>query len=170
MRATRTMSLAVAFGVVAVAAAQVPGQAATQTQGQAQAVLAKIVPYVGLAGVTASIGLATAQVAGPSAQASAATADFGLLGTLAGSSTGGVPEIPGLPPLALPDPATADSNGTLSADSDPIPVLGQDATKAPDATAPSFSAAHQHASANPDPVLAQGVATGPGLNVPGLIG
>ena len=169
MRATRTMSLAAAIGMVAVAAAQVPGQAATQTQGQAQAVLAKIVPYVGLAGVTASIGLTTAQVAGPSAQASAATADFGLLGTLAGSSTGDVPAIPGLPPLDLPDPANADSNGTTSADSDPIPVPGQDATKAPAAGAPSFSAAHQHASATPNPVLAEGVATGPGFTVPGLI-
>src|SRR5882757_3123210 len=163
MRATRTMSLAVAFGVVAVAAAQVPGQAATQTQGQAQAVLAKIVPYVGLAGVTASIGLTTAQVAGPSAQASAATADFGLLGTLAGSSTGSVPAVPGLPPLDLPDPASADSNGTTSADSEPIPVPGQDATRAPAAGVPSFSAAHQHASATPNPVLAEGVATVPGL-------
>lgn len=169
MRAARTISLAVALGVVAVAAAQMTGDAATQTQGQAQAVLAKIVPYVGLAGVTVSIGLTTAQVAGPSAQASAAAADFGLLGTLAGSSTASIPEIPGLPPLALPDPATADSNGTMSADSDPIPVPGQDGIKAPDAAAPSFSAAHQHASATPSPVRAQGLATGPDLNVPGLI-
>jgi hypothetical protein len=147
--------------VLAVASAQVPGNAATLTQGQAQAVLAKVVPYVGVPGVNASIGLSTAQVSGSSAQASAATADFGLLSQLAG---GVIPSYPGVPPITLPEPANADSEKQQVADSDPIPVPGQTPSSS---TAPSFTAAHQHATATKG--LADSIATGPGLHLPGVI-
>jgi hypothetical protein len=160
MRACHLLSAGTCLGVLAVAAGQPTADAATVTQGQAQAVLAKVVPYVGVPGVNASIGLSTAQVSGDSAQSSAATADFGLIGQLAGS---GVPNFDALPPISLPAPATADSRTAPSADSDPIPLPG-----VPSATVgPTFTAAHQHAAASTG--QADGVATGPGLDIPGVL-
>ncbi|HEY2832169.1 MAG TPA: hypothetical protein VGJ14_07065 [Sporichthyaceae bacterium] len=160
MRARHLLSAGTCLGVLAVAAGQSTADAGTVTQGQAQSVLAKVVPYVGVPGVNASIGLSTAQVSGDSAQSSAATADFGLIGQLAGS---GVPNFDALPPITLPEPATADNRTAPSADSDPIPVPGQSSA----AGAPSFTAAHQHAAASTG--QADGVATGPGMDIPGVL-
>ncbi|HEY3603030.1 MAG TPA: hypothetical protein VGL04_00055 [Sporichthyaceae bacterium] len=160
MRTRPLLSAGACLGVLAVAVTATGADAATVTQGQAQAVLVKVVPYVGVPGVNASIGLSTAQVSGDSAQSSAATADFGLIGQLAGA---GVPNFDALPPIDLPQPATADSQKQPIADSDPISVPG-----APTAgSGPSFTAAHQHAEATKG--RSDGVATGPGLDIPGLI-
>jgi hypothetical protein len=160
MRTRPLLSAGAALGVLAVTVTAPAADAATVTRGQAQAVLVKVVPYVGVPGVNASIGLSTAQVSGDSAQSSAATADFGLIGQLAGA---GVPNFDALPPIALPEAATADSESRQVADSDPIPVPGVPTT----AGGPSFTAAHQHAAASKG--QSDGVATGPGLDIPGLI-
>jgi hypothetical protein len=160
VRARPWLSAAVCLGVLGALAGSADANATGLTQGQAQAVLLKVVPYVGVPGVNASVGLATAQVSGQTAQSAAASADFGLVGQLAGS---GVPNFDALPPLGLPAPATADSQSRPVADSDPIPLPGR-----PTGTgAPSFSTAHQHAAAGPG--RSESLATGPGLDLPDVI-
>lgn len=166
MRASRLLSLCSGCAAVAVLAAAASGDAATraatpETNGQAQAVLARIVPYVGLPGVAAGIGVTAAQVEGQTARASATAADFGLLGTLAGAAAEGLP--------ALPAPITADSEGKTQTDRDPVPLDGSDGTKTPDPAAAAFKAAHEQAVATKSPVSARGTVTGPTLGVPGLI-
>jgi hypothetical protein len=164
MRASRLFSLCSACAAVAVLAAAATGDAATrptETNGQAQAVLARIVPYVGLPGVAAGIGMTAAQVEGGSARSSATAADFGLLGTLAGAAAEGMP--------ALPVPITADSEGRTQVDRDPVPLDGSDGSKTPDPAAAAFQAAHEQAVATKAPVSARGTVTGPSLGIPGLI-
>lgn len=175
MKTTRRLQLGVAASAVVVVAVSGSVHAAeppqTEAQGQSQAVLARLVPYVGIPGVAASVGLVTAQVANSSAQASAAAADFGLLGTLATVSAGGrTPEIPGVPALDLPAPISADSEGTTSVERDPFAqYTGAAPATAADPTAPQGFAAHESANATKNPLGATGVVVGPALKVPGLI-
>ncbi len=140
----------------------------SETQGQSQAVLARLVPYVGLPGVTTSVGLVTAQVANGTAQSSAAAADFGLIGMLAGGAAGGqAPEGVALP--SLPSPIGADSEGTTSVERDPFAEAGVPALPSTGgASDPQAFLGHESASATKDPLAATGVVQGPTLKVPGV--
>ena len=74
--------------------------------GQAQAVFARLVPYLGLPGVATSLGTTNAQVGSGTAQASAGAADFGLIGAIANANAGdGSGKAPA---FALPEPVSAD--------------------------------------------------------------
>ncbi|HEX3828355.1 MAG TPA: hypothetical protein VHV82_13900 [Sporichthyaceae bacterium] len=131
--------------------------------GHAQAVFARLVPYLGLPGVDTSLGITTAQVSGGTAQASAGVADFGLIGAIAnanaGDSSGQTPK------LALPEPISADSQRTQHVDHDPFALPG-----APAAPANSpVAGAHESATATQQPLAAVGTATGPDLNLPGIL-
>jgi len=145
------------------------GKSEQDTQGQSQAVLARLVPYVGLPGVTTSLGLVTSQVANGTAQSSAAMTDFGLLGTLAGGAASGqTPE--GVPSLELPSPIGADSEGTTNVERDPfaasgVPALPATGTGASD---PQAFLGHESASATKDPLSATGTVLGPTLKLPGV--
>lgn len=143
------------------AVAQPDAAATTVAAGQAQAVLARLVPYVGLPGVAASVGLTAAQVENGAARATAAAADLGLLGTLVGASAGDSAP-------ALPSPINADSEGTQKVERDPFAAPGAPAVPA-DPSAPSVGLAHELAEATKDPVAARGVTTGPALAMPGLL-
>lgn len=174
MRMTRRLRFGIAASTVVVVAASGSVHAAkpptTQAQGQSQAVLARLVPYLGLPGVTTSVGLVTAQVANGTAQASAAAADFGLLGTLAVAAAGSSTSDAGLPALDLPSPISADSEGKTSVDRDPFAqYTGAAPATAVDPKAPGGFAAHESANATKDPLGATGVVVGPALNVPGLL-
>lgn len=140
------------------------------TQGQAQAVLARVVPYVGLPGVTTSIGLVTAQVSGGTAQASAAAADFGLLGALAGGAASGqAPDVEGAPSLELPSPISADSEGTNAVERDPFAEAGlPDLPSSGGPTDPQAFLGHESARATKDPLHATGTVQGPTLTLPGV--
>jgi hypothetical protein len=139
----------------------------TDTQGQAQAVLARVVPYVGLPGVTTSIGLVTAQVANGTAQSSAAMTDFGLLGTLAGGAASGQAPA-GVPAPDLPSPIGADSEGTTNVERDPFAAPGAPAAPATGASDPQAFAGHESASATKNPLSATGTVLGPSLKLPGV--
>ena len=139
--------------VAPVAPAQTEAVETTVAAGQAQAVLARLVPYVGLPGVAASVGLTAAQVENGAARATAAAADLGLLGTLVGASAGDSAP-------ALPSPINADSEGTQKVERDPFAAPGAPAVPA-DPSAPSVGLAHELAEATKDPVAARGVTTGP---------
>ncbi len=177
MRPSRRLQVVIATGLGALFAAASTASAlesgapapATETSAQSQAVLARLVPYVGLPGVTTSVGLATAQVSSGVARSSAAAADFGLIGMLAGAGTGSVPEIPGAPPVSLPSPISADSEGTNRVDRDPFAMSGAPAAPGADPSAPTGLLAHETATADPDPLGARGLVNGPMLRVPGLI-
>lgn len=177
MRASRRirLGLPLAAGALIAASASVhagpdkaPKKVDTETQGQSQAVLARLVPYVGLPGVTTSIGLVTAQVANGTAQSSAAAADFGLIGTLAGGAAGGqAPEGVALP--SLPSPIGADSEGTPSVERDPFAEAGVPALPASGtATDPQAFLGHESASATKDPLAATSAVQGPTLKLPGV--
>lgn len=140
--------------------------AALDAQGQSQAVLARVVPYVGLPGVETSIGLVTAQVANGTAQSSAAMTDFGLLGTLAGGAASGqAPDGVALP--SLPSPIGADSEGTTNVERDPFAASGAPALPATGDAAALFLG-HESATATKDPLSATGKVLGPSLNLPGI--
>lgn len=140
----------------------VAGSANTPVRGQGQAVLAKVVPYVGLPGVAASVGLVTAAVDESSIRSTAAAADFGLLGTLAGSGVEGVPALPGLPPLALPQPIVADGDGQQEVTRDlPAADGGLPAS--------GIGAVHEGAEARTSPRRAAGTVSGATFGVPGLL-
>ncbi len=185
MRASRRIRLGLPLAAAALIAASASGYAgpekkgsaknapATDAQGQSQAVLARVVPYVGLPGVTTSVGLVTAQVANGTSQASAAAADFGLLGTLAGGAASGqAPE--GLPALEIPAPISADSEGGdagtgETVERDPFAAAGAPALPAPGgATDPQAFLGKESASATQDPLAATGTVQGPTLRLPGL--
>ncbi len=176
MRVSRRirLGLPLAAGALIAASASVhagpdtaPNKADTETQGQSQAVLARLVPYVGLPGVTTSVGLVTAQVANGTAQASAAAADFGLLGTLAGGAASGqAPDGVALP--SLPSPISADSEGKNSVERDPFAEAGAPALPAGSATDPGAFIGHESATATKDPLAASGVVQGPTLKLPGV--
>ena len=179
MRASRRIRLALPLAAAALVAASASGHAGpdksdknqrqTDTQGQSQAVLARVVPYVGLPGVTTSVGLVTAQVAGGTAQASAAAADFGLLGTLAGGAASGqAPEVEGAPSLELPSPISADSEGTNSVERDPFAAAGAPALPSNGgASDPQAFLGHESAKATKAPLQATGMVQGPTLTLPG---
>lgn len=170
MTIKRCIRFAAPLGLAAVVAGAVSTHAAkpapTQTQSQSQAVIARLVPYVGLPGVTTSVGLVTSQVANGTAQASAAAADFGLVGTLAGGAapTG---DVPGAPALELPSPISADSEGTTAVERDPFAAATGQAQPAP-GSASVGSAAHESATAARNPLGATGTVVGPALNLPGV--
>lgn len=180
MRASRRirLGLPLAAGALIAASASVhagPDKSAknaaeTDTQGQSQAVLARVVPYVGLPGVTTSIGLVTAQVAGGTAQASAAAADFGLLGTLAGGAASGqAGKVEGAPSLDLPSPLSADSEGTNSVERDPFAAAGAPALPSSGtATDPQAFLGRESATATKNPLQAVGRVAGPTLTLPGI--
>lgn len=167
----RQYLVASGLGAVLAGAAITPaaGAPASETSAQSQAVLARLVPYVGLPGVTTSVGLVTAQVSSGVARSSAAAADFGLLGTLAGAGTGGVPAVPGVPAVSLPAPISADSEGTTAVERDPVAAAGGPAAPAADPSAPAAFLGKETATASEDPLGARGLVTGPTLRVPGLI-
>lgn len=175
MKATRRLQFGIAASAVIVVAASGSVHAAkppkTEPQGQSQAVLARLVPYVGLPGVTTSVGLVTAQIAAGTAQASAAAADFGLLGTLATAGADGkTPQVPGVPAPELPAPISADSEGTTNVERDPFAkATGAAPAAATDPTAPQGFAAHESATATRTPLAATGIVEGPALKVPGLL-
>jgi hypothetical protein len=176
MRASRRIRLGLPLAAAALIAGsasvhagpdKAPKKPQTDAQGQSQAVLARVVPYLGLPGVTTSIGLVTAQIANGTAQSSAAMTDFGLLGTLAGGAAGSkAPE--GVPAPDLPSPIGADSEGTTNVERDPFAADGAPALPATDASAPQAFAGHESASATKDPLSAVGVVQGPALKVPGV--
>lgn len=180
MRASRRirLGLPLAAGALIAGSASVhagPEKSATtdpelDTQGQSQAVLARVVPYVGLPGVTTSIGLVTAQVSGGTAQASAAAADFGLLGTLAGGAASGqAPEVEGAPSLELPSPISADSEGTNAVERDPFAEAGAPALPSSGAAAdPQAFLGRESAKATKEPLQATGMVQGPTLTLPGV--
>jgi len=144
--------------------------AAQDTQGQSQAVLARLVPYVGLPGVTTSVGLVTAQVANGTAQSSAAMTDFGLLGTLAGGAVSGQAPA-GTPGLDLPSPIGADSEGTTAVERDPFAASGVPALPATgtgSASDPAAFLGHESATATKNPLAATGTVLGPTLKLPGV--
>lgn len=175
MRASRLLALCSAGAAAAVLLAAADGGAVVETpraaeaapaeatvaNGQAQAVLARVVPYVGLPGVAASVGFTAAQVEGDAARASAAAADLGLLGTLAGASAGD--NAP-----ALPSPINADSEGNQRVERDPFAAPGAPAAAA-DPNAPGVGLAREIAEANKDPAAARGTTTGPSLRLPGVL-
>lgn len=143
---------------------------AQDTQGQSQAVLARLVPYVGLPGVTTSVGLVTAQVANGTAQSSAAMTDFGLLGTLAGGAVSGQAPA-GTPALELPSPIGADSEGTTTVERDPFAASGvpaPPATGTGSASDPQTFLGHESATATKTPLAATGTVLGPTLKLPGV--
>jgi hypothetical protein len=119
--------------------------------GQAQATFARLVPFLGVPGVNTSLGTTTAQVGSGTAQSSAGTADFGLVGTIVNANAGDGSSKQ--PPLQLPEPVTADSEGTTHLAKDPTGIGG----------------AHETADATRSPLAATGVATGPDLSVPGVL-
>jgi hypothetical protein len=132
------------------------------SDGQAHAVFAKLVPYLGLPGVDTSLGITTAQVSDGTAQASAGVADFGLIGAIANANAG---DSSGGPKLALPEPISADSQRVQHAELDPLTPPG-----APAAPANSpVAGAHESATATQQPLAANGTATGPDLNLPGIL-
>lgn len=161
------LALLAALGVTAVpvvASGVARADAATPTSdGHAQAVFAKLVPYLGLPGVDTSLGTTTAQVSGGTAQASAGVADFGLIGAIANANADDSSSK--APKLALPEPISADSQRTQHAEGNPFDPPG---APAPPANSP-FSDAHQSATATPQPLAAEGSATGPSLNLPGVL-
>ncbi|HUR76192.1 MAG TPA: hypothetical protein VMZ00_18045 [Sporichthya sp.] len=177
MRASRRIRLGLPLAAAALIAAsasvqaapdKAPKKAPTETQGQSQAVLARLVPYVGLPGVTTSVGLVTAQVANGTAQSSAAAADFGLIGMLAGGATGG--KAPDAVPVPdLPSPIGADSEGTTSVERDPFADAGAPALPSTGgASDPQAFVGHESASASKDPLSATGVVQGPTLKLPNV--
>ncbi|HUR02447.1 MAG TPA: hypothetical protein VM347_07905 [Nonomuraea sp.] len=176
MRASRRirLGLPLAAGALIAASASVhagpdkaPKKTETETQGQSQAVLARLVPYVGLAGTTASVGLVTSQIANGTAQASAAATDFGLLGTLAGGAAGGqAPEGVAVP--SLPSPISADSEGKTSVERDPFAQENIPALPGAGATEPGAFVGHESATATKDPLAATGSVQGPTLKLPGV--
>ncbi len=177
MRASRRirLGLPLAAGALIAASASVHAgpsekKVETDTQGQSQAVLARVVPYVGLPGVTTSIGLVTAQVANGTAQSSAAAADFGLLGTLAGGAASGqAPDVEGAPSLELPSPISADSEGTTSVERDPFANAGAPALPATGgASDPQAFFGHESASATKNPLAAASSVQGPTIKLPGV--
>jgi hypothetical protein len=162
MRPSRREQYLIAAGLgvllagVGLAPADAASAPATETSAQSQAVLARLVPYVGLPGVTTSVGLATAQVSSGVARSSAAAADFGLLGTLASAGAEGAPAVPGAPELTLPSPISADSEGTTAVERDSF-------------NAPGGLVGKESAIAAEEPLGARGLVTGPALSVPGLL-
>jgi hypothetical protein len=154
---TRRM-LPVGLIAAAVAAAPLlPGAMAragaddARVTGQAQATFARLVPFLGVPGVNTSLGTTTAQVGSGTAQSSAGAADFGLVGTIVNANAGDGSSKQ--PPLQLPEPVTADSEGTTHVAKDPTGIGG----------------AHQTADATRTPLAATGAATGPDLSVPGVL-
>jgi hypothetical protein len=146
-----------------------PKDVQKDSQGQSQAVLARLVPYVGLPGVTTSVGLVTAQVANGTAQSSAAMTDFGLLGTLAGGAASGqAPD--GVPAPELPSPISADSEGTTNVERDPFAASGAPALPATGtgSSDPQAFLGHESATATKDPLAATGTVLGPTLALPGV--
>ncbi|MGQ0625512.1 MAG: hypothetical protein ACT4PP_12800 [Sporichthyaceae bacterium] len=166
----RVLMRATAGAVLALLGATLggPGAAAAdkadtpkEVSAQAQAVVARIVPFVGLPGVTTSIGLAGAQVSAGSAQANATAADFGLLGALAAA---GAPTVPGVDAPDLPQPIVADSAGVTSAEREQLaPPPGQGMAAAPG------TFARERVDAGADPLAARSRVDGPQLLIPGLL-
>lgn len=165
--------IAAGLGVLLAGATITPASGAdapaTGTAAQSQAVLARLIPYVGLPGVTTSVGLVTAQVSNGVARSSATAADLGLLGTLAAAGAESAPAVPGAPAVTLPAPISADSEGTTEVTRDPFAASGGAAAPMTDADAPGGFLAQETATAVPDPLGARGLVSGPTLRVPGLL-
>src|SRR5918912_4300879 len=101
LRRGRLVVLSVAVGAATTFAA-LPGQAETLRSGLARGQLARVVPYVGIPGLGAGVGVAQAEVDGDSARSSAGMADFGAMAMLLGAAGSAVP----VPAPDLPSPVT----------------------------------------------------------------
>lgn len=166
-RRTGTTLSILAVGSVGVAPLMLPGNAraddpSASMSGQAQAVFARLVPYLGLPGVATSLGITTAQVGSGTAQSSAGAADFGLIGAVANSQGDNSGKAPA---FALPEPVSADSQATQHVERDPFAPPG---STAPTGPAPA-GGAYESATATKTPLAALGIATGPSLDLPGVL-
>ncbi|MGH9158141.1 MAG: hypothetical protein ACRD1K_20410 [Acidimicrobiales bacterium] len=132
--------------------------------GLARGQVARLVPYVGLPGFGAALGVAQAEVAGPAARASAGLTDFGNISLVLGAVGAKVP-VP-LPPL--PGPVTADSSGTQQVVRDPLLAQASDLLPGLPATPQSPGGALEEAHAVPDPA-ARARVVGAGLAAPELL-
>jgi hypothetical protein len=137
--------LPVGLALALAAAPLLPGAMAraddrdARVNGQAQATFARLVPFLGVPGVNTSLGTTTAQVGSGTAQASAAAADFGLVGTIVNANAGDGSSKQ--PTLQLPEPVDADSEGTQHVDKDPFAAPGAPAAPTgPGAATPAGTA------------------------------
>ena len=152
-RRGRLVLLSVAVGATLTFAA-LPGQAETLKSGLARAQLAKIVPYVGIPSVGAGAGVAQAEIAGPSAHASAGAADFGSMAMILGAVASKAP----VPLPDLPAPITADDRDHPDVQRDPV-VASATPPTAPTTTTTSTQPLTQASSSIPAlPTLTAGTA------------
>jgi hypothetical protein len=160
VRQVRLVVVAAAVAVATFGGAR-PGGAETVRSGLARGQLARVVPYVGIPGLGAGVGVAQAEVDGGGARASAGMADFGAMALLLGAVGSVVP----VPAPDLPSPVSADSRGTKDVERNPVPLPVEPpaANGAPATPAPAYEEAH----AATDPA-GRARARGPELAMAGL--
>ncbi|MGH9010595.1 MAG: hypothetical protein ACRDYF_12225 [Acidimicrobiia bacterium] len=171
LRRGRLVVLSVAVGAATTFAA-LPGQAETLRAGLARGQLARVVPYVGIPSVGASVGVAQAEVSGGTARATAGVADFGMmsmiLGAVAGKSPIPLPELPGPITADDRDHPDVERNPIAPPSSTPAPPAPptQPAPAAPAPAAPALAWEEAHASKKP---ASRARVRGPELGVPGVL-
>lgn len=155
LRRGRLVVLSVTVGAATTLAA-LPGQAGTLRTGLARGQLARIVPYVGIPGVGAGMGVAQAEVSGDSARATAGLADFGMMSMILDAVASKSP----VPVPALPAPITADERDHPDVERDPL------APPASLPAAPALAREEAHASKAPE---SRARVRGPEVGVPGVV-